>query len=219
MTAARVLIAVASGLLSAGCAGFMSGGSDMTEERFRSGTAALEYGEFERARTALTEVAARCEAGEHGRAALLLLSTVDLDARNPDADPTRAASYARSYLMLPAAPADEQALARTLYLLAIDRGAREDPDAELGTASRFSDCDAPPRPADWTGLPVHPGPRTAFVLDSLRSERDRLRGRANTLADSLRAVRTRESELEAEIERIRKLLSGGGGGTGAPGPR
>ncbi|MDT8368836.1 MAG: hypothetical protein RQ745_06485 [Longimicrobiales bacterium] len=211
MRVTRLVSLVAAGFLTAGCAGLFPSGPSPVESRFQAGTRALESGEWEQAREALAEVASRCESGERGRGAILLLSTLELDARNPDADPARAASFAVRYLMLPDAPNEGHAIARTLYVLAIDQGAPADLDAELGTAPRFSDCEQPVDSVDRSALPVHPGTPAALVLDSLRAERDAHQSRAAALADTLQTVRSRVVELEAEIERIRDLLKAGGG--------
>jgi hypothetical protein len=187
----------------------------------------MERGSFREARARFGEVASRCESGDRGRSALLLLSTVALDVRNPWADPDRAAHLAAAYLKLPDAPPAELSVARTLYLLALDRGAAPvgsdpDPTVEDGSggegdpaarspASRFSNCSGGGVVERIRPLPTHPGTRTSDRLNAVAAQRDSLRLRADSLAAVLEATRAELQKLEAELERIRELLKGGGG--------
>lgn len=221
MTTPVRLLAVGAGVaILGGCARlFPPPKPSPLELRLDQGVDALDRGNFESAEVTFREVASSCRAGESGRRALLLLSTLALDDRNPWQDPDRAARLAAAYLRLPEVSAVEVSLARTLYVLALDRGAGAlSPDslgldhdpATAGLARRFSNCDGGGVVERIRVLPTHPGPRTVDRLEIARAERDSLRLRADSLARSLRASRARITELEAELERIRKLLKGGG---------
>lgn len=222
MTAlARLLAAGASVALLGGCAKlFPPSEPSPTETRLEQGVEALDRGDLEAAEAAFREVASSCEAGQDGRDALLLLSTLALEPRNPSADPDRAARLAAAYLRLPDASDVDVSLAKTLYLLALDRGASAlasdsaspQEDALVGgVAGRFSNCGGGGVVERIRVLPTHPGPRAVDRLEQATSERDSLQLRADSLSRTLQAARVRIRELEAELERIRKLLKGGSG--------
>jgi hypothetical protein len=112
-------------------------------------------------------------------------------------------------------------VAETLYLLAVDLGGEpvsdplaQSPEAE-GTSFAFEDCDVPREPVLVRKLPLHPGsPSARTTLLQAVAERDSLAAVADSLA-------LRASELEAEIDRILRLLAPDTvrGGGGAPPPR
>lgn len=166
-----------------------------------SGIAAVEAGDFAQATTRLQWLAARCETGDYGRRAVLLLAALGIDPRNPDASSDEAARLAARYLGLPRIGPDDRVLAETLYLLALDRGAgipAPPEEAEIrgteavrGVAVRFHGCGRQ-LPADEVALPELPGPTTTNRVSRLRAERDSLQDRLTS--------------LEAELERIRELL-------------
>jgi hypothetical protein len=255
------------------------------ETRFERALASLDERAFERATEDLEWLVARCASGGHGRTALLLLASAELDAGNPAGSPLRARRFASAYLMLPWPAEAELPLARTLYLLAVDlagpaervalltgeaadgqalpggaadslrvgssevggeaiEGAgsdgdgngRSSPPAAVGdtaaeksedeggydpdatpVASRFDYCEGGGVPRWSAGLPVHPGATTAERLAALEAEASEgersLEGARRLMAEQSARIR----ELEAEIERIRKLLRGGGGRGRPPG--
>lgn len=171
-----------------GC-GLISGGAGDD-----SGLAApLAAGDFKAATLELQRRAARCESGERGREAVLLWATLELDLRNPHGSPQTAARLAARYLQLLDAEPAGISTAESLYLLALDRGARPvgEPWDFGQVAPRFSECgEAPPGPGFVRSLPEHPG------TPSWRQ---------------LRWSRAQADSLEAELERIRKLLQQGTG--------
>ena len=192
--------------LPSGCVG---SGSSRTHDSGQVRSGPVLVADAYPAETAdLRELAAMCEAGAAGRRAVLLLATAALDPRNPDADADRAARLAAVFLGLPRARGDERALAETLYLLALDRGAvvdtpadtlnadsssamstAEGPGEPLRVAARFHDCSADVgRATAPDALPTLPGEPLAGAA----TERDSLQARVR--------------ELEAELERIRTLL-------------
>ncbi len=186
-----VLVATLS-VLSCATLGVGGGRDSETRERFSRAVTALDRSDFESATPDLEWLVARCRSGKRARTALLLLAAAELDVRNPERSPGRARRYAEAYLSLPGIPDEELPVARTLYLLAVDLGGT----AIVGeadsppVADRFADC-GEGEPRDHLGLPTYDGPTTARRLA--------------TLQDSL-------DVLQAEIDRVRKLLKGGGGG-------
>ena len=204
-------LAVALTIGLAGCGGAGDGdGSPEPRAPFVRATTLLEAGRYEAASVALREVASRCESGDRGRHALLLLAALDLDPRNEAAEPDSAALMAARYLSLPDLPVEEKPLGRTLYVLALDRGGdpglRPSPTPDpAGLAARFANCDEP-APERVVSLPVLPdGPQESSLLE-LADERDSAVGRAAALSAENEALRARVAELEAELERIRRIL-------------
>jgi len=197
-------------VLSCATLGVGGGEGAETRERLSRAVLALDRSDFGSATADLEWVAARCRSGERGRTALLLLTAAELDVRNPGRSPDRARRHAEAYLSLPGIPDEELPVARTLYLLAVDLGGKavaEDllavPDAPSDdvvrsdaaappVAARFADC-GKGEPRDHLPLPTHAGPTTARRLTALQDSLDL---------------------LQAEIERVRKLLKGGRGGRG-----
>lgn len=219
----RVLALLALPTLVA-CASFRSRKSapSPAEIHYGSAVAALDSADFVSARADLTWLVGRCEAGSRGARALLLLASAELDARNPDRSPHRAAQLAARYLELPGAAGDDLPVAQSLYLLALDLGGspgapspRADADSSQVTlpplAPRFQRCDDSVTVVDSASLPAYPGTtvarRMAELQRLLQERTDSLR-----VARAGMAARDRKiEELQAEIERIRKLLKGGGG--------
>jgi len=204
------------------------------QQRYSSAVAALNRTDFADARPDLEWLVSRCEAGRRGRTALLLFASAELDARNPRRSPAEAARLAGAYLRLPWADPEELPLARTLYLMAVDL----EPPAEAAAsvagpvpdtvtldslatdssavravplAERFEHCDGSGTPKRFGSVPAYPGATTAERLVRLRSELD---ARADSLEHARTEIAEREkkiADLQAEIDRIRKLLKGGGG--------
>jgi hypothetical protein len=179
---------------------------DPGQARFTAGLHAAEAADFEGAREALGDLVARCESGPWGRDAVLVLGALELSPRNPAGTPAVAAGLLARYLQEPAAPPPSVILAETLYLAALDRGA--DPVGNpfvLGpglppVAPRFAACHRDSDPDPVRTLPTLPEPgATRDILDRVQVERDSLAA----LADSLSR---RNEALEAELDRIRRLL-------------
>lgn len=220
--------------LSAGCALRPSGpGAFGPEARATQAVEALERESYESARLELLSLAARCEAGEHGRDALLLLAVSELDPMNPFGSPDEAARLAAAYLELPDPDVRDALLARATYRLAVDLGGVVH-DSVTGAsrrrappvAERFEACEGRPLLPVPAPLPTTPELTTAARLAALRTdlqakstslsasarERDDLRMRTTTL-------QARIDELEAELDRIKALLRDGAVGSSRRAPR
>lgn len=165
------------------------------------GARALADGDYAAAMAQLREVASRCESGDRGRRAVLLLASAALDPRNPDASAADGARLAVHFLRLPETAPEERRVAETFYLLARGYGA---PAADTlaapagvaaGLAPRFDSCGTPgalEEGASYGRLPELPD--SSYVA-RYRAERDRLAARVHA--------------LEAELARIRALLQEG----------
>ena len=194
----------------------------------RMAVTALAREDYASARPTLLDLAARCQSGEYGRRAVLLLAASELDTGNEAGSPQTALQLARSYLLLPDAPSEEVVLARALYRLAADLGGHEampgadSPAPGPRVAPRFDGCESSP------DLMFHPLPSTSSetLVDREQALMDReqaLVDREQTLVaevaattDSLATVRQalstsreRVTELESELERITQLLTSG----------
>ncbi|MEX2467497.1 MAG: hypothetical protein WD995_11345 [Gemmatimonadota bacterium] len=177
------------------------------EMALRAAVTALDEGDVPAAQRRLRRIAADCTAAEPAvrHRAALLLASVALDPGNPDSTPDEAA-MAAARVIREAGPGDsDAALARSLYLLALDQGAAP------ATGQEPAGCPPPsgetrsqptrlPQPASPTSAA-----RLAALQDTLSARTDSLR----TLREQLSASRERTEALEAEIERIRRLLLGG----------
>jgi hypothetical protein len=197
----------------------------------------LRDGDYATGTARLQRLAARCESGSDGRRAVLLLAVAALDPRNPAASPDRGAELTARYLTLPGAEPAERVEAEGLYLLANSVGGRVwEPVADsLGEAPGDSVAEAPGDtaaevPRDTVG-PMGPrsvpAPPPAPVQVASRFQRcgaapvglaavdpavlptlpdSVVRGLPAVERDSLR---TRVGILEAELDRIRRLLQEG----------
>lgn len=190
------------------------------------GINALQSGSYAEARGPLRWLAARCEAGVHGRRATLLLAMAALDPRNPDASADEGARLAAGFLALPGNDPGERLVAETLYLLALDRGGAVDSgDHGGGADSVRTEGHQEPGGVATPGDSAGAGPSTvaaryyacddplpasasddAALPDLPGAPTTELFRRARAARDSLAH---RVAELEAELERIRELLQGG----------
>jgi hypothetical protein len=227
-------------------------------------TAALSRDDFPVAEGELAWLASRCDTGDRGRTALLLLAAAELDPANPNGDVDDAAYLSASYLQLPSLPEDDAQLARTLYRLALDRGGRPVDDLPLpsrdegaaadagpgspagdsaddsgttGTsaganaagstdstaraepsaaversatrtaAARLEGCDGPGAAANWRSLPRPLDSSSAERIDALEQSLELRADSVGGLRAALASSRKRVADLEAEIERIRELLT------------
>ncbi len=172
------------------------------EAELRAGAAALDAGDFVSARERLAPLTAGCLNLPVERQAALLRASAELDPSNPDGVPTTAAALTARLLIHSPAGEPDAALARSLYLLALDRGASV-PSEPYDMA-----CEAPASGRTGTLPPA----TTPSTIDRLSALGDSLAMRN----DSIAALRARSAEaeeraqaLEQELERIRQLLRGG----------
>lgn len=124
------------------------------ERAFADGVAALDRADFEAAKVRLATVAAICPVDDMGYRSVLLLAAAELDPRNALRRANVAAELA-AFQLARASTSDAwvPALAREIYLLALDFGARPIGSQELPGPrilwTRYFDAQA--EPADTTG--------------------------------------------------------------------
>lgn len=229
-TGRLTLLALWASMGTAGCGGMLASGSDEAAgpRPLEVGLAAMERGDFQRAEEHLWRAARTCESGPDGRSALLLLAALELDVRSPPPDPDEAARLSAAFLRLPYAPPDQLALARGLYVLALDHGAapldREGSDrtADLGDvrpAGRASDGSALAHPALATAESApaasehpRPVPATRFARceggGMVEWRRILPEHPATPLADRLRAAEMRLDSVARSAEGLRSERTG-----------
>lgn len=182
---------------------------------YHTGLVHLDGGNFPGAEQAFRESASHCESGDEGRRALLFLSFLALDPRNPAAHPDSAALMAARVLNLPNKTPEETLEAEALYVAALDRGA--DPELRLnpaapGLAVRFGGCDEPFTPRVVRPLPVLDHPTAAILQRSgaersaLEDENRELRLTVEKKDATLEELRLTIEGLQAELLRIRELM-------------
>lgn len=222
------LIRVVPALFAVACA---TGRAEApADDPMSRGLAALDSEAWSQTQVELNRVARRCESGTAGVDALLILSTVALDPSNPGRDASSAARYAAHVIRLSDVDAVRLQLAEGLYLAALDAGAdvpTDDRRTAPGAALRYTGCDDPlPDTAEVRTLPVHPGTTLALALAMERARADSLAAVVDSVGAATERVvvvdgsgggesevarlRSRVSALEAELERIRRLLRKGG---------
>ncbi len=188
-------------LILSACAS--SGGGGEPGAGLDAGALALREAEFEAARERLVSVRRLCGEARLGRQALLLLSALELDPRNPGGDPGLAAAYAAHYLALPETFPWTRPVAEQLYLQALSLGG--DPAAE--SAAPLLKGARPgksvPEACDRSDWGVVAGGDPPVLGKMVRSSRPA--GGSHPPDDS-RRLRSRVAELEAELERIRATL-------------
>jgi len=196
-----VSILVATVVALQGCGTALGRYFSPGSEPYDKGVLRLSEGDFSAADSAFRETASRCESGGRGRKALLFLALLHLDPRNGGAVPDTAALMAGRVLELPDASPEDRIQAEALYVSALDRGADPDlrPDRSApGLAPRFEWCAeaGPPLPDREV---TYPDAKGARAFRGLREQRDSLAGQNRKLTRTI-------TELQAELERIRKLL-------------
>lgn len=175
-----------------------------SEEPLSGATAALERNDFESAAELLRPFVETCdpESVRTRHRATLLLAAAELDVANPSGSPESAATLAGLLIRDPDISDEEAALARSIYRLALDRGA-----AAENRPSEYKECSSAGM-ASVVLLDRGPTPTTHEQVQALR---DSLAARADTirlLHGTIARSEARVLELEAELERIRQLLKG-----------
>src|SRR5688572_596008 len=95
-------------------------------DRFDTGIAALRRGDFARASNDLNWVILKHANDPVGQRALLASASLEMDPRNPQRHLALGSDLAATYLQKAEEPEWSQALAQTLYLLALELGASEE---------------------------------------------------------------------------------------------
>lgn len=202
--------AILAGLLLASACASSSAQRDTTAGGLDAGALALRRGEFGGAREALVGVRRTCGETRLGRQAVLMIAALEVDPRNPAADPDRAAALAGHWLTRPETFPWTRPIAEAIYLQALRAGGSPYTESgkvpadvrELLVMDRPADgagetCDA----SDWQVLGAGPPPELSGRIPSRGT-----RPVARDPHDDPGLLRERVAELEAELERIRETL-------------
>lgn len=181
-------------MLAMGCA---SGGGNETRiktpAQLDNGALAWRDGDFGKAAEELDLARRVCGDALLGRQATLLLASLYIDPRNPARDFDRAAELSAMYLKLPETFPWTRPLAATIYLLALDSGARV-PD--LSDQAKATDPANVPEGCNPKDLHANPTPLAQLpTLD------------AATYPQTNARLSQRVRELEEELERVRATVS------------
>lgn len=212
----RRIFLLAALAASAGCAALASTDrGPEPEAQLAAGLAALEHGEYSRARSHLGWVYANHWNEPAGRHALLALIAADLDPRNPDRRLANAAELAARLVTGDEAPAWTAPLGESLYLIALELGAHDAPatadslvadSIPLDTLALLTE--AAPLDPRIARLPILDGPSLPARLAAVRTERDSLAARIGALESALAEREKAIREKDQELERIRKIIRG-----------
>lgn len=172
------------------------------EDRFAAGMSALESGDYANANLQLGWVAEHYPNEEIGKRALLIVSALELDPRNPTRRVALGSELAAAYLKRPSIPDWTAPMAQTLYLLGLELGATEEKvaqaEADKALAERRLNENLPKLPNSATPWPTR--------LRQSKEEQDRLAKRVEQLEAQLADREKKLAEKEKELERIRKTL-------------
>jgi len=192
----RNLVAVgALSVVLAACATLNPFVESGAEERFDRGMRALERGDYPQASLDLGWVATHHADEKVGRQALLVVSALEMDPRNPKRRLSLGADMTQAYLLNRGIENWTLPIARTLHLLALELGAAEErvAAAEAGRERAEARLELP-------------GPSVPERLKAIQDERDRLARRVSQLEQQLAAAEKNLAEKDKELERIRKTI-------------
>lgn len=212
----RRIWVVAALVAASGCAAL--GTADQAPDpavQLEAGLAALEQGEYSRARSHFGWVYSTNWDRPVGRYALLALIAADIDPRNPDRRLDGAADLAARLIVSPDAPGWTGALAESIYLVALELGADEARLARAIPADSLAPDPLVLMIADTTApaplaarLPHFDGPTVPARLAAAAAERDSLLARIGRLEEAVAARDRQIREKDQELERIRKIIKG-----------
>lgn len=173
------------------------------EERYRAGMTALQAGDYANANLQLGWVAEHLPDEEIGKRALLMVSALEMDPRNPNRRIALGSELAAAYLRQVEIPTWTKPLAQTMYLIALELGAAEDKVAQAEAEKAQAE-----RRAAEGGLPRLPTGAATWPqrLRASKEEQDRLSKRVEQLESQLADREKKLAEKEKELERIRKTL-------------
>jgi len=199
----------------AGCATLRVGERRDADGRLDRGLAALAANDFATAKPLLEGVYLEHWQEPVGQRALLALAAAELDSRNVQRRLWVGAELAGRYLSLDHAPAWSIPAAETLYLLALELGAREEELAraeETRQAAEAERADAL-QALSTTQRPELPRSERESVPAMIRRmtaeharEKTELQKRVSTLEERLAAREQELKDAQEELERIRRTL-------------
>lgn len=170
--------------------------------RFEAGITALRAGDYVKANQELGFIAEKYGNEPMGQQALLVVSALELDPRNPSRRIALGSELAGSYLRLDKVPKWTEPVAQTMYLLALELGAAEDKaekaEAEKAQAERRIESILPKLPQSSATVPAR--------IKAIQEERDRMARKIDQLETQLSDREKKLAEKDKELERIRKTL-------------
>lgn len=183
-------------LALAGCAFAGKVGAPDPETRLEAGLAALAEHDMSTAQEHLEWVYRNHPSEPVGLQALLALTAAELDPRNPTRSLWESADLAAQLLHSPDAPTWTRPVGHTLYLVALELGAKEE---RMAQAQAALDAALPTLPGG-VSLPAQ--------LKAAEHERDQLRNTVDSLQQQVASTKKELEERKAELERIRKTIKG-----------
>lgn len=196
--------ALAAGILAlalSACATVGSVFDSGAENRYDAGMRALAAGDYVTANRELGFVAERYGSEPIGRQALLVVSALEMDPRNPNRRLALGSELSAAYLRLKGVPEWTGPLAQTLYLLSLELGAAEEraAQAEADKAAAEQRADILPKlPEKQSTVPAR--------MNRVEAERDKLAKRVEALEAQVADRDKKIAEKDKELERIRKTL-------------
>ena len=170
--------------------------------RFETGMAALRAGDYVKANQELGFLAERYPSEPVGQQALLVVSALEMDPRNPARRIALGSELAGAYLRLNKVPKWTEPVAQTMYLLSLELGAAEDKaaqaEAEKAQAERRIESILPRLPQSSSTVPAR--------IKAVTEDRDRMARKIDQLEAQLSDREKKLAEKDKELERIRKTL-------------
>lgn len=217
MTIARVVATAAIAAIAQGCAHAAAAGGGALAP-----TQALDAGDFVGARI-LLQARAECTGSTQGREALLLLTSLELDPRNPSRSPAAALAHAGLYLRLPGEPPERRALARAFYAIGLEMSGDAAAAVSRSSVSGRMNASATPAtgvsarvrgkcptvasdrllPFEPLSLPVQTAHTRARSLELQRADIAR---RLRVSEEARRAIEKQLADLAAELDRILEIV-------------
>ena len=180
------------------CAALGGVGEPDAQTELDRGLTALRAREYDDARRILEPLYQSSWQQPAGQNALMALSAMELDPRNPDRRLWAGADMAGRLLSIPEAAPEHIPVAETLYLLAVELGAVEERIARADSMQQAAE--------DRSRRPTSSVLSVPARMARLQSEREGLNRRIDQLQATLK---TRDKELadaKQELERIKKTL-------------
>jgi hypothetical protein len=175
--------------------------------RFDAGLAALRAGDYIAAHENLAWVAENKPGETEGRQALLIISAMEMDPRNPMRRLSVGSDLVVSYMNHPDKDRWTDPIAQTMYLLAVELGGAEDKVAQAEAEKREAERQAEEVQNVLPRLPQASATVPARIK-AVSDERDRLAKKVDQLEAAVAERDKKLAEKEKELERIKKTLKG-----------
>ncbi len=193
---------------SAGIVGDTSDAPD-PESVLRQGVDALGSGHFREAHEDLSWVYTHYPEQDVGRRALLVIAAAEMDPRNPDQRLTVGARLLERFFAPDSIAGWQEPVAESMYLLALDLGARDTAAGATTDSAGAADSAAGASGMDAAGAtPRLPRASLAHRLRNAEILRDSLAERNAAMAAHMKELEGQLTDAKKELERIKKTLKG-----------